>query len=508
MDSDISDINDNNAENLKSDIKDTLTCFICTAKIIDPMMCPQCKKLVCSKCIKKWFVDQNHEKCPFCQFPLSYDKMINLPFMNFLSDYFIKEIENKECERHQKTFISVNNNMNLNQIIDSDDDDNNNNININNNSNGKNNLYNSVMNVNFNNKDNENDFLAKTSIFPSKFQKNDEYNDNINLNFNSNNIAMGGGMGVPQKINMNNMCQKHKKEIIEYYCLNCNTQHCAKCLMITNKESKKHQNHKIIDIEKKNKYNIDELLSQVNSLSDVNKELNQYKINYEIENKILEKKEEFFKKMAEELELRFSNRLKTKKENLLMNIERIDNQLKKIDGIKYSHKDALMNFVEREDQKGFNEYLLKVEDFKKTENYVHNDNYGVYLNPSLKFFETDFFEIDIMENEEILAEYKFTIDGLKKQLHFRFNQDAIDEVLINLQIIGDKDEIWDQNNITYFSYIVLKNKNCITSANLNERMFHDGVLILGKTIVKNSLKNIVDDNNKCHVKIVLCELKI
>ena len=44
MDSDISDINDNNAENLKSDIKDTLTCFICTAKIIDPMMCPQCKK--------------------------------------------------------------------------------------------------------------------------------------------------------------------------------------------------------------------------------------------------------------------------------------------------------------------------------------------------------------------------------------------------------------------------------------------------------------------------------
>ena len=147
--------------------------------------------------------------------------------------------------------------------------------------------------------------------------------------------------------------------------------------MITNKESKKHQNHKIIDIEKKNKYNIDQLLSKVNSLSDVNKELNQYKINYEIENKILEKKEEFFKKMAEELELRFSNRLKTKKENLLMNIERIDNQLKKIDGIKYSHKDALMNFVEREDQKGFNEYLLKVEDFKKTENYVHNDNYGV-----------------------------------------------------------------------------------------------------------------------------------
>ena len=47
----------------------------------------------------------------------------------------------------------------------------------------------------------------------------------------------------------------------------------------------------------------------------------------------------------------------------------------------------------------------------------------------------------------------------------------------------------------------------VTSANLNERMVHNGILILGKTIIKNSLKNIIDENHQCHVKLVLAELK-
>ena len=79
----------NENENRKVEIKDALTCFICTAKVLDPMMCPQCKKLVCANCIKKWFIEQQHEKCPYCQVPSSFDKMINLPFMNQLSEYFL-----------------------------------------------------------------------------------------------------------------------------------------------------------------------------------------------------------------------------------------------------------------------------------------------------------------------------------------------------------------------------------------------------------------------------------
>ena len=97
------------------------------------------------------------------------------------------------------------------------------------------------------------------------------------------------------------------------------------------------------------------------------------------------------------------------------------------------------------------------------------------------------------------------VDGLEKPLQLRFNQDAIDEILINLQIDLEN---FNEDKITYSSYLILKNKNCITSANLNERMVHNGILILGKTIIKNSLKNIVDENHKCHVKLILSEIKM
>ena len=51
--------------------------------------------MVCTKCIKKWF-DENQDKCPYCQAPSSLDRMILLPFMNQLSEFFIKEIDNKD----------------------------------------------------------------------------------------------------------------------------------------------------------------------------------------------------------------------------------------------------------------------------------------------------------------------------------------------------------------------------------------------------------------------------
>ena len=65
----------------------------------------------------------------------------------------------------------------------------------------------------------------------------------------------------------------------------------------------------------------------------------------------------------------------------------------------------------------------------------------------------------------------------------------------------------DEEKIRYSCYLILRNKNLITSAYLNESMVHNGILILGKTIVKNSLKNILDDN-KCHFKLIISEIKI
>jgi hypothetical protein len=275
------------------------------------------------------------------------------------------------------------------------------------------------------------------------------------------------------------------------------------------KESKLHQGHKIIDIEKKNKYDLDSIYKEINSLSDITKELSQYKINTEIEEKILEKKEDFYKKTIEEFQQSISSKTMKKTNKLNSDKQNIESRVNQIEGVKNNHKEALINFVERDDELGLEEYYDKIKQFKDTDKYVHNDAYEIYMNPSLKFFETDFMEVDIKDYDEnigdIIGELNFNLEGINDQLHLKFNQDAIDEILINLQINLDN---LDEDAVTYSCYLILKNKNCITSANLNERMVHNGILILGKTIIKNSLKNIVDAEHKCHVKLILAEIKM
>jgi len=472
-------------ENRKIEIKDALTCFICTAKVLDPMMCPQCKKLVCTKCIKKWYIDQQHQKCPYCQVPSSLNQMITLPFMNQLSEYFIKEIEKKENMADKTYIFSKSKNMNINQIIDEDDDNDN-----------KNNI----------NEDDNNDegFLSKTHLFPNKFQMN---NNNNNENMEMSSIKIKDDFIIERK--KKDLCPKHRNEIIEYYCVNCNTKHCSKCLLIMSNESKLHQGHKIIDIVGKNKYNLDNINHDIKTLSDTIKDLTQYKINIEIDSKLVEKKEDFYKKMVDEFQKKILSKTMRKSTSLSVDNQSIEKQLKLIENIKNNNKDAIINFVERDDKIGLEEYHQRIKDYKDINKYKHDDQYEIFIKPSLKFLETDFNVVDIMENNdnigEVIGELNVNVEGLDNPIQLRFNQEAIDEILINIQINLD---FFDEEKIDYACYFILKNKDSITSAILNEKMVHNGILILGKTIIKNSLKNIIDENNKCHVKLILAEFKL
>ena len=478
-------------ENRKIEIKDALTCFICTAKVLDPMMCPQCKKLVCAKCIKKWFLDQQHQKCPYCQVPSSLNQMINLPFMNQLSEYFIKEIERKENMADKTYVYPKSKNMNINQIIDEDDDDNK--IKSNNN--------NGIFNNDINNDDG---FLSKTHLFPNKFQNNNNIEEN---NYLSSSRKMIDDFSLEQR--KKDLCPKHRQEKIEYYCVNCNTKHCSKCLLIMSNESKLHQGHTIIDIYRKNKYNLDLINLDIKSLSNAIKDLSQYKINNEIDSKLVEKREDFYKKMVEEFQRKIIAKTSNKSTKLNLDNQNIEKQLKQIQGIKSNNKDAIINFVERDDKVGLEEYHQKIKDYQNTNKYKHEDQYEIFIKPSLRFLETDFNVVEIAENNdnigEIIAESNIEVEGIDKPIQLRFNQEAIDEILINIQINLDD---FDENKIDYACNLILKNKDSITSAILNEKMIHNGILILGKTIIKNSLKNIVDENNHCNVKLILAEFKL
>ena len=446
---------ESNVDNMKSEIKDSLTCFICAAKVKDAMMCIKCKKLACSSCIKKWF-ETGHNICPFCKTESNLNSMISLPFVNYLSDFFIKEIDNKEKNKKNNNEIGENNN-NINNI---------NNIN-----------------------DNEN-ILSKTQIINNKLK----FDENEIKNKQRNDMKKKG-----------EKCGKHLDKIIEYYCLNCNTKHCAKCLMINNEESKIHSGHKIISIEQKNKYNLDEVKNEINNLPNVVNEIKGYKRNIELENKILEKKEEFMLTIIEIFTKYIGKKNESKKYELAKKNKLIKNQVDNINKVTNSYFDALTNFIDREDVNGCEEYYNKIKNFRDINRYKNTNNFNIYLKPNLKFYETDFIQIDINENNETIGEGYFVVEGIDNQLRLKFSGETINEVIINLLINLQNIQTEKQE---YYASLIVKIKNSALLLPLNEKMALNGTLILGKTILKNGLSALVDQNSKCHVKLVLAYMSL
>ena len=169
-------------------------------------------------------------------------------------------------------------------------------------------------------------------------------------------------------------------------------------------ESKLHQGHTIIDIYRKNKYNLDLINLDIKSLSNAIKDLSQYKINNEIDSKLVEKREDFYKKMVEEFQRKIIAKTSNKSTKLNLDNQNIEKQLKQIQGIKSNNKDAIINFVERDDKVGLEEYHQKIKDYQNTNKYKHEDQYEIFIKPSLRFLETDFNVVEIAENNDNIGE--------------------------------------------------------------------------------------------------------
>ena len=84
-------------ENIGSEIKDTVKCYICLDKITKPKMCPRCHRIACEKCLYNWFINLKKTKCGFCRENAKFNEMVSVPFMdavvNFVEKYFNKKPE-------------------------------------------------------------------------------------------------------------------------------------------------------------------------------------------------------------------------------------------------------------------------------------------------------------------------------------------------------------------------------------------------------------------------------
>ena len=187
-------------------IRDKLQCYLCLGKALKARICRNCKKIACDQCVRNML--EKTGKCRNCQKESTLEDIITIPWMEDLTLFFINNIDNYQSQL--------------------------------------------IKNIN-NEEENENDEDAKMK---------DEFNNNIQNNFKENDKN-------EEDLNDENIqyCNIHKDKKIEYFCLPCNEYFCSKCLMFTNQEViAKHEKHKIFDIGKLKKYNINEAIKEYKKL--------------------------------------------------------------------------------------------------------------------------------------------------------------------------------------------------------------------------------------------------
>ena len=82
-------------ENINSEIKDTVKCYICFGIVNKPKMCQFCHRIACEKCLYNWFINENNNNCAYCNTKINFNEMISVPFMSTVAD-FVEKIFDKE----------------------------------------------------------------------------------------------------------------------------------------------------------------------------------------------------------------------------------------------------------------------------------------------------------------------------------------------------------------------------------------------------------------------------
>ena len=95
-------------ENNKAEIKDKLKCYICMDKLKKPRICKFCNRPACEFCLENWF--KTKSQCGFCRKKISFEDTIEIPIINDIAEFFMKNIENEDNSSE---------NDNLNQIFSS-----------------------------------------------------------------------------------------------------------------------------------------------------------------------------------------------------------------------------------------------------------------------------------------------------------------------------------------------------------------------------------------------------
>ena len=85
-------------EKEQKEIRDKLQCYLCFGKAIKARYCLNCKKIACDKCVREML--EKYGKCLSCKKESTLEDIISLPFMEDITAFFIKNVENYQNQRN------------------------------------------------------------------------------------------------------------------------------------------------------------------------------------------------------------------------------------------------------------------------------------------------------------------------------------------------------------------------------------------------------------------------
>ena len=444
---------------LEEQIKDHLKCYICLGNIQKPRMCPYCKRNCCEECINKWLEDHNF--CGICKHRISRIDMIEIPFLDKMSNFIMHKIDDQEknklntkkeeLNRKNNDKVPKNNNgpIKIFDLSNKNKKNNNaNNPNTYNNYKKKYNTINNPININANNQINNN--------------INNQINNNINNLFEVDETSEI--IGEEEDI-----CQEHGNNI-EFYCLECKKYYCGQCLIFFGTEANKHKNHFIIKANKINDPKIKEAEMEYKKLPETKNK---------IENLIgkcnLKLKENEIKKYEVIKIMNYIKNLYTKK--IDEDCKNIQNSLKSVNTLKKNYENnkntifyQLNNLVSQNGNQN-QQYMQILQDFINLNNNIKSqkDKEKIIVEKPnnspklfLENFQTDFKEFIIPtlpngrlnEGKELVNMRIDTIQNYRCRIIFRHSQNII-RIIFSIIISEDIDSL---NFPKFYPYIVFKKK--------------------------------------------------
>jgi len=462
-------------------IKELMVCFLCNKSLVLPRICPNCRKIACDECLKKWFIAENNSKCFFCNSDMNINKMIIIPIINNISNILYKMNNNGVINSSNIIFNSVKHI----EIKDKNSKDGN-----------KKNTYNNIF-ENFASRNDNNSLKMKNMTINNPKDANTIYLYNILKKLKKKKTKNSIGK-IPyvhksnKEFSLPPNCPTHPDQPLFYYCQDCEKSYCRTCFVFFGQEKNNHIGHKIIDYEKFKKINNNDLLNYNKTLNEkydeiknIIKKCEDLKNCYSLEKEIVNKYIKYIvNKYNEKMELNI-----TRINELINNYKKYIEQIKEVqdDIKKYKSNDERNNLYE------VNLYI----NVSKIKNLEYSKNIDIYsnLSPILLF--------NIYQSEL----KQFDLNGTNFHFRLKLNNSKYNFALlrkeneVQIYIFYPVEKIIKKKLILPFVYMRKKDSNW-ELYELKEFLVYKGKNYF---IKRFSVNNFCKENSFIKIKAVLYE---